>query len=183
MTGNPRGPHPFSRSTSRKPYKPELDLLEGRDLLSAASGLMPADLVGGVPSGGLMDERMLPPILPPIFRAGLNLSTHFLEVTRGGPAVTYTAALTARPSANVTVTITQARTDPYSPRRPPPRRRQPAPLTVSPTLTFTPENWDQPQTVTVSAPAEDATRGERSAPASQADQRTRATALPCRWRW
>ena len=67
----------------------------------------------------------------------LVLSTTGFSVTEGGAAGTYTVALATLPSAEVTVTVTGASgTD----------------LTVvgSP-LTFTTVDWDQPQTVTVTA--------------------------------
>ncbi len=67
---------------------------------------------------------------------GVTLSDSSLTVAEGGE-VTYTAVLDAHPTADVTVTIndpsnTDVTTDPA-------------------TLTFTPDNWDVPQTVTVSA--------------------------------
>ena len=68
---------------------------------------------------------------------GLVLSTTGFSVTEGGAAGAYTVALATLPSAEVTVTVTGASgTD----------------LTVvgSP-LTFTTVDWDQPQTVTVTA--------------------------------
>ena len=67
----------------------------------------------------------------------LALSKTGFSVTEGGAAGTYTVALATLPSANVTVTVTGASgTD----------------LTVTgPPLTFTTVDWDQPQTVTVTA--------------------------------
>ena len=65
--------------------------------------------------------------------------TALAMVEEDGVGDTYTVALTSEPTADVTVTIGGA----------------PADLTVSPsTLTFTPANWDQPQTVTVTAGAD-----------------------------
>ena len=70
--------------------------------------------------------------------AGVTLSTTSVTVPEGGTA-TYTVELAFQPSADVTVTITRntgGDTD----------------LTVNPsTLTFTNSNWDDAQTVTVSA--------------------------------
>jgi hypothetical protein len=56
-------------------------------------------------------------------------------VAEGGPADTYTVALTSAPTADVTVTLTHG------------GRLQAEPVM----LTFTPSNWDVPQTVTVRA--------------------------------
>ena len=72
--------------------------------------------------------------------AGITVSPTTLTVDEGG-SDTYTVVLNTQPSANVTVTVGgTSETD----------------LTVSPSsLTFTTENWDTPQTVTVSA-AQDA---------------------------
>jgi murein DD-endopeptidase MepM/ murein hydrolase activator NlpD len=69
-------------------------------------------------------------------------------VTEGGAADSYTVSLTNQPSANVTVTFAP---DPQ--------------LAVSPaTLTFTPINWNRPQTVTVSAPDEHLALGNHVVP-------------------
>jgi len=57
------------------------------------------------------------------------------DVIEGGATDTYTVALTAQPTANVTVTIS------------PDKQTTTAPTS----LTFTPANWDTPQTVTVTA--------------------------------
>ncbi len=79
----------------------------------------------------------------------LVLSTQSLTVTTGGPSVTYTIALASQPTADVTVAINQTNTLPglsYVTGGPA--------LTIAPqTLTFTPDDWSQPQTVAVSAPA------------------------------
>jgi len=57
------------------------------------------------------------------------------NVTEGGATDSYTVVLTSQPTANVTITINPG-----------------SQLTVSPTtLTFTPANWNVPQTVTVTA--------------------------------
>ncbi len=70
---------------------------------------------------------------------GVTVSRATLRVSEGGGAV-YTVVLDRRPSGNVTITVSGASGD----------------VTVSPSsLTFTPANWDTPQTVTVRA-AEDA---------------------------
>jgi hypothetical protein len=58
-----------------------------------------------------------------------------LITTEGGGTATFTAALNAAPTANVTLTLSSSDI---------------SEATVSPTqLTFTPTNWNQPQTVTV----------------------------------
>ncbi|MDE0523462.1 MAG: cadherin-like beta sandwich domain-containing protein [Boseongicola sp.] len=68
--------------------------------------------------------------------AGLVLSTPSLEVTEGA-SNSYTLALATRPSANVSVSIAAGGS---------------AGLTLGTSqLTFTPSNWDQAQTVSVSA--------------------------------
>ena len=67
---------------------------------------------------------------------GLTFSDDTLTVTEGGDG-TYTVVLNTKPTADVTVTID----DPSNPD-----------VTIDPpTLTFTPENWNVPQTVTVTA--------------------------------
>jgi len=69
------------------------------------------------------------------------------SVTESGATDTYTLALGTQPTADVVVSVTG--TDQ---------------LTVSPsTLTFTPENWDTPQTVTVSAVDDSVVEGEHTA--------------------
>jgi len=69
--------------------------------------------------------------------AGVTLteSSGSTNVTEGGATDSYTVVLTSQPTANVTITINPG-----------------SQLTVSPrTLTFTPANWNVPQTVTVTA--------------------------------
>ena len=76
---------------------------------------------------------------------GLTLSRTDLEITEGQSG-TYTVALASQPAADVTVAIGQ---------RPPGR------ATVSPaSLTFTADNWNTPQTVTITS-AEDANYVDR----------------------
>lgn len=110
-----------------------------------------------VPSVYVRVSDDLPPMPPPVQTGGVEVSTQKLEVTAGGPAETFTVVLTSQPMADVTITIAQqsreiypwmaGATDPSS-----------GPLVVTPTtLTFTHDNWDQPQTVTVSLPAGAAT--------------------------
>ena len=73
----------------------------------------------------------------------LVISTVGLTVTEGGDAATYTVKLSAAPSGDETVYI-EAENDPYGK------------LTLSPeTLTFTTENWNSPQTVSVSGSRDD----------------------------
>jgi large repetitive protein len=70
---------------------------------------------------------------------GIVLSTDNVQVTRGGDPTSFTVALPSQPAADVTITIAQSDGDP---------------LQMSPTtLTFTPANWNTPQTVTVGPPA------------------------------
>jgi hypothetical protein len=111
-----------------------------------------------VPSVFVKVGDFTPPIPPPIQTGGVEVSTNRLEVTTGGPAETYTVVLTSQPTADVTINIAEesigfdpllaaANTITTS-----------SPLVVTPTtLTFTHDNWDQPQTVTVSLPAGAAT--------------------------
>jgi hypothetical protein len=73
--------------------------------------------------------------------AGIVVSTQSLTVTVGGRSANYTVALASRPAADVTVAVDQF--------------TQGADLTVTPqTLTLTPDDWNEPQTVSVSAPAD-----------------------------
>ena len=75
---------------------------------------------------------------------GVTVSPQALRVPEGGSA-SYTVKLDTEPLDDVTITVT-------------PEQRSDADLTRSPeTLIFTRANWDEPQTVTVSA-AEDADR-------------------------
>jgi hypothetical protein len=95
---------------------------------------------------------------PAAGQAGVVVSTQSLSVTAGGPSVTYTIALASQPSADVTVAINQ-----FSPVLDPPMKLAGAmpifggagtTLTITPqTVTFTKDNWNQPVTITVSAPA------------------------------
>ena len=69
---------------------------------------------------------------------GLKLSAETVTVGEGRTA-DYTVTLNAEPSADVTVRLTSDNGD----------------VTVPAELIFTPDNWDQPQTVTVSAAEDD----------------------------
>jgi large repetitive protein len=98
-----------------------------------------------------------PPIPPPIQTGGVEVSTEKLDLVPGGPAQTYTLVLTSQPTADVTIDIRQSDPEVYAmvpTIYPPPAFGDPVPLTITPTtLTFTADNWNVPQTVTVSAPA------------------------------
>jgi hypothetical protein len=93
--------------------------------------------------------------------AGVILSTDDLNVIPGGSGASYTVVLASKPTADVTITIAQAPVP--VPLATPDGGKDgsdlPLPvnnvtLQITPTtLTFTPDNWDTPQTVTVSAPA------------------------------
>jgi hypothetical protein len=61
-----------------------------------------------------------------------------LDTTAANPTATYEVVLDTMPTADVTISPTTS--DPA--------------ITVSGPVTFTPENWDQPQTVTLTAPAD-----------------------------
>jgi hypothetical protein len=91
----------------------------------------------------------------PADQPGLVYSAQKLEVTPGGAPASYTVALATKPTADVTVTISQADLlPPGSDATTTPPGRPTIALTITPTtLTFTPDNWNMPQTVQVSAPA------------------------------
>ncbi|RMD83467.1 MAG: sodium:calcium exchanger, partial [Chloroflexi bacterium] len=82
--------------------------------------------------------------------ATLILTPASLTVAEGGPAVTYTARLATQPLANVTVTITPEIVSAVSPLV---TSNGQLLLNGQPTLTltFTPTNWNTPQTVSVQA--------------------------------
>src|SRR5262249_47047315 len=85
---------------------------------------------------------------------GVDVSVPTLEVTPGGPAQTYTVVLTSQPTADVTINITQNSENVVLPVSAPGDANSSGPLVVTPTtLTFTHDNWNQPQTVSVSLPA------------------------------
>jgi CSLREA domain-containing protein len=70
---------------------------------------------------------------------GVGIHPGEVTLDAGGPPATYTVVLESKPSAVVTVTMTTA-----------------APLVVMPQgLVFTPDNWETPQVVTVSAANEE----------------------------
>lgn len=71
-----------------------------------------------------------------------------IVTTEGGGTVTFTAALNAAPTANVTLTLSSSDI---------------SEATVSPTqLTFTPDDWNQPRTVTVTGVDDAITDGSQS---------------------
>ncbi len=79
---------------------------------------------------------------------GIEVSSTDVTVAEGAGSSTYTVVLESQPTADVTVT---------------PSVSGDSDVTVAPsTLTFTEDNWDQPQTVTVSA-AQDADADDSSA--------------------
>ena len=72
--------------------------------------------------------------------AGVTVAPTTLTITEGDESA-YTVVLTSRPAANVTITPTSGDEDV---------------ATLSPaTLTFVPDNWNQPQTITVTAEHDD----------------------------
>ncbi len=80
--------------------------------------------------------------------AGVTIteSSGTTNVTEGGPTDTYTVVLNTVPTANVTITLNPG-----------------TQVTVSPsTLTFTPSNWNVPQTVTVTAVDDAAVEGNHT---------------------
>ena len=74
--------------------------------------------------------------------AGVRLAPTQVSVTEGGGGATYTAVLDSQPSANVTVTI--------------PGASGPEVTLDTSAFTFTPDDWDTPQVVTVTAVDDDA---------------------------
>jgi hypothetical protein len=87
---------------------------------------------------------------------GLVVSTHHLDVTAGdATGASYTLALATKPTANVTVTVQDSFSllgEALGGDLPPGTNL--GSLTVTPqTLTFTPDDWNVAQTVTVTAPA------------------------------
>ena len=72
--------------------------------------------------------------------AGVTVSDAELALTEGGSGATYTVVLDGQPTANVTITASSDNGDVTT---------QPA------SLTFTPDNWQTPQTVTVRATHDD----------------------------
>src|SRR5262249_55593427 len=84
------------------------------------------------------------------------LSTDHLKLTRGGDSDSFTVNLGSQPTGDVTITVAQA--DPTLPPLPGdgtltglPVSTGHDPLGIAPTtLTFTADNWQTPQTVTVS---------------------------------
>jgi hypothetical protein len=109
------------------------------------------------------DAQAVPPVTVSVIGsnavnpAGLTLSKTDLVVQRGGPGDSYTIALTSKPTADVTVTISQVSPENWAPTLADGTPGSPvanAQLTITPsTLTFTADNWNTPQTVQVSAPA------------------------------
>lgn len=98
--------------------------------------------------------------------AGVTLSATTLSLTEGGAAGTYTAVLVTAPTANVTVTVSTN-----------------SQLSASPAqLTFTPTNWNVPQTVTVQAIQDGIAEGNHSGTISHAvtsaDQNYNGISIP-----
>ncbi|RFP14796.1 MULTISPECIES: carboxypeptidase-like regulatory domain-containing protein [unclassified Duganella] len=79
-------------------------------------------------------------------RPGLNLSASGLSLTEGGIAGTYTAVLAQVPDADVNVALSADMQL----------------VLARPQLTFTPDNWNQPQVVSVQAPNDGIAQGPRS---------------------
>jgi hypothetical protein len=81
--------------------------------------------------------------------AGIVVSTQSLTVTTGGAGATYTVALASQPAADVTVTVSQQDAGRFA------SPSGASILVITPqTLVFTPDDWNQPQTVSVSAPGD-----------------------------
>lgn len=91
-------------------------------------------------SGARVDQAVIWAGIIDNDEAGVEVRPTAVNVPEGGSG-DYSVRLTSQPSADVTVTVTvPANTD----------------LTVNPrTLTFTTENWDEPQTVTATAAEDD----------------------------
>jgi large repetitive protein len=111
-----------------------------------------------VPTVFVQVGDVTPPVPPPIQTGGVAVSTQRLEVTPGGPAQTYTVVLTSQPTSDVTINIAQESIAVDPPLAGANGSATGGPLVVTPaTLTFNKDNWNQPQTVTVSLPAGAAT--------------------------
>ena len=83
-----------------------------------------------------------------------------LVTTEGGGQATFTVVLNSQPTANVTIALSSSKTDR--------RHREPS------VLTFTPANWNAPQTVTVTGVDDDVADGNQpytivTAPATSTD--------------
>jgi hypothetical protein len=158
MDSNQRHSRRPRRAAPRKSFKPEVEVLEKRALLS--SGLVvPVVTAGGtVSSGGATSGSTADQA-----GAAVVFSKDLLQVIPGGPGDCYTIVLATQPTADVTITINQAVVDPLPPVPGDPSGPPvPAPvlppyggsLQVTPsTLTFTPEDWSTPRTVQVTEPA------------------------------
>jgi large repetitive protein len=133
------------RAAPRRSFKPEVEILEKRALLS--SGL--AVSVGTVSSGGATSSPVAGQS-----GAAVVFSKEQLQVTPGGPGDSYTIVLATQPTADVTITINQAIVDPLPPVPAPVGPPSGGPLQVTPsTLTFTSGDWSTAQSVQVTEPA------------------------------
>jgi hypothetical protein len=168
MSAHSGGSRRPRKAAVRRSFRPEFDLLEGRTLPAGVLGVPGSSL-----SLSLFDlSRLTADVAPPTSTPsgpGVVLSTDQLQVTAGGPAATYTLALATQPAADVTVTLAQfslaALGDTtYLPAGGSSPTTGDNSLTIDPHhLTFTADNWNTPQTVTVTDPAPS----------------TSATPLPC----
>ena len=103
---------------------------------TARISFLASDTPGGEVAFGRLDTGLT---ITDNDRPGVRVSRGTLTVPEGGSA-TYTLRLNTAPAADVTVMVTTN----HSEVDPQPRQ-----------LTFTPDNWDSPQTVTVSATEDD----------------------------
>ncbi len=84
---------------------------------------------------------------------GASVSPRTVDVAEGGATATYTLVLTSEPTANVTVAIAPSGGQVTAT----------ATATGLGTLTFTPSNWDHPQSITVTAIDDGIVEGDHSA--------------------
>ena len=163
MNWNQHRPRRPRRAAPRQSYKPEFDFLERRTLLS---GGLVAPVLGAPVQTGTATAGV---VSPGAAQAGAAVvfSKDQLNIVPGGAGDSYTVVLATQPTADVTITILQVIADPLlsgsggtgAPGAPAVPPSENGPLQVTPsTLTFTTDNWDTPQTVQVSAPADPADR-------------------------
>jgi len=114
--------------------------------LSLALAAAPAAAVAGGTPGSISEPRLL------LQTAGVLLNPSTVEVSESGTSDTYTVVLSSEPANTVTVTLAT------------PGGQATAVSTASgtSTLTFTTENWDEPQSVTVNAVDDDVAEGDHN---------------------
>src|SRR4051794_5639113 len=134
---------PYRGARKQRRFKPAFDILENRALPSGLSDV----------AGVNIDPLPMPPV---DVRPGgvVSVSANQLKLMRGGDAASFSVVLDSQPSAEVDVTLAQYErpsTDPSNGSAAPAPGTQ---LTIDQHhLAFTADNWNQAQSVKVSAPA------------------------------